>query len=93
MLPEELGGGGGRGGGVREVLTLLGRGQHSIQPLLQGVVTVDEWGVRHDGDPCLVGCVEPFYVDVRLQDHDVVAWARHRTQISSQLFLNGCFSL
>ena len=67
MWPEDQ-----RGGQrLREVLTLLGRGQHSLQPLLQGVVAVDVWGVRHDGDSGLVDCAEPFYCDVCLQDHDV----------------------
>lgn len=72
-------------GGAERVLTLLGRGQHSLQPLLQGVVTVDGWRVRHDGDPCLVGCVESFYVDVCLQDHGV-AWARRRTRSVRNFF-------
>ena len=84
-----LGGAGGRGpqgqGGAERVLTLLGRGQHSLQPLLQGVVAVDGWRVCHDGDPCLVGCVESFYVDVCLQDHSV-AWERRRTQSVRNFF-------
>jgi hypothetical protein len=61
----------GAGGGDQRALTLLGRGQHNFQPILQCVVTVDGWGVRHDGDPGLVGCVEPFHIDVCFQGQDV----------------------
>lgn len=72
-----------------EVLTLLGRGQHGLQPLLQGVVAVDGWGVCHDGDPGLVGCVEPLYRDICLQDHDVTC-ARGQTLI--KFFFKSSFS-
>ena len=65
QLPQEVQGGAHSLDGLEvQFDALLGRGQHSLQPLLSGVVTVDGWGVHRDGDPCLVDCVKPFYCDV-----------------------------
>lgn len=57
--------------------TFIG-GQHSIQPLVQSVVTVDCRGVGHDRDRLLIRCSITFQRDIRLQDHDVTcAWTEN----------------
>lgn len=50
------------GEGLREVLTLLGRGQHSLQPLLWGVVAVDGWGGAMMGTPVSLTVPSPSIV-------------------------------
>ena len=46
-------------------------GQHSIQPLVQIIVTVDVRRVGHDRDGFFIGCPISFQSDISLQNHNI----------------------
>lgn len=63
-------------------LTFSG-GQHSIQPLVQSVVTVDVRRVSHDRGGLLIGCSVTLQSNISLQDHSIAWWGEitwHRLQ-------------